>query len=249
MIKTGLDAGYDFKSYSDWQACSSSDSDYLAILRHDVDRFPHRALAMAQGEHALGVTSTYFFRTRPCSFRPAIIREIASLNHEIGYHYEDLSSTRGNFDAAVESFGVNLQLFDGLFPVRMVAMHGSPLSPHHNLDLWEIARPEDFGVKDATISFDFSSFVYLTDTGRTFAQSGSNLRDHIPSLKHGTHSFNGTDSVKRVLAERAFGKFVVSCHPERWTNSPLGWSIQLAQDRGVNAVKRALAYLRPPKAS
>ncbi|MDZ7721988.1 MAG: hypothetical protein U5R06_03960 [candidate division KSB1 bacterium] len=63
---------------------------YGIILRHDVDRRPEYALAMAQLEAEYGIRGTYYFRIVPESFQPHIIRQIAELGHEIGYHYEDV---------------------------------------------------------------------------------------------------------------------------------------------------------------
>ncbi len=42
----------------------------VAILRHDVDRKPENALAVARLERELGVTSSFYFRTTGrCLFR------------------------------------------------------------------------------------------------------------------------------------------------------------------------------------
>jgi len=52
---------------------------------------PENSLQTAKIEHSLGIRSTYFFRIIPETFKPEIIRQIADLGHEIGYHYEDLT--------------------------------------------------------------------------------------------------------------------------------------------------------------
>jgi len=62
----------------------------VLILRHDVDKLPGNALTMARLEEEAGVRASYYFRIIPETFKPEIIREIAGLGHEIGYHYEDL---------------------------------------------------------------------------------------------------------------------------------------------------------------
>lgn len=66
--------------------------DKFVVLRHDVDRKPEKALRMAKIEADFGIRSTYFFRVTDESFDPKIIQEIAFLGHEIGYHYENLST-------------------------------------------------------------------------------------------------------------------------------------------------------------
>ena len=62
----------------------------IIVLRHDVDRLPQNSLKTAQIEHELGIHGSYYFRIVPESFDEKIIREIAALGHEIGYHYEDV---------------------------------------------------------------------------------------------------------------------------------------------------------------
>lgn len=59
----------------------------FCLIRHDVDRRPHNALRMAKLEHSEGLRATYFFRTKRHTFVSDIISTIASLGHEIGYHY------------------------------------------------------------------------------------------------------------------------------------------------------------------
>ncbi len=63
----------------------------FVILRHDVDARPQNSLRLARLEHTLGIQGTYYFRI-PHTFQPSIIQEIASLGHEIGYHYETLAT-------------------------------------------------------------------------------------------------------------------------------------------------------------
>ena len=62
----------------------------VLLLRHDVDRLPQNSLKLAQIEHSLGIKGTYYFRVVPESYDLEIINKIASLGHEIGYHYEDV---------------------------------------------------------------------------------------------------------------------------------------------------------------
>ncbi|GAJ01979.1 unnamed protein product, partial [marine sediment metagenome] len=67
----------------------------FVILRHDVDRKPLNALRMAELENRRGIKSTYYFRSVKGVFNPKIIRKIHGLGHEVGYHYETLSKTKG----------------------------------------------------------------------------------------------------------------------------------------------------------
>ena len=74
------------------------------VLRHDVDRSPKNALRLAKLENEYGIRSSYYFRIVKKSNDPDIIKAIANLGHEIGYHYEDLSITNGNKHLAIKYF-------------------------------------------------------------------------------------------------------------------------------------------------
>ena len=56
-------------------------------LRHDVDLLPQNSLRTAKMEAEMGMKGIYYFRAVPESWDEAIIKEIAALGHEIGYHY------------------------------------------------------------------------------------------------------------------------------------------------------------------
>jgi hypothetical protein len=64
----------------------------LVILRHDVDLKPQNSLATAKIEYEMGIKGSYYFRMVPESYNIDIIREIANLGHEIGYHYETMDT-------------------------------------------------------------------------------------------------------------------------------------------------------------
>jgi len=60
-------------------------------------------------ENELGIKSVYYFRIVAQSYNENIIKQIADLGHEIGYHYEDLSSCHGVYENAIKRFDKNLQ--------------------------------------------------------------------------------------------------------------------------------------------
>lgn len=64
----------------------------VVILRHDVDLRAKNSLITAQIEHDLGIVGSYYFRIVKDSNNPNIIRKIAELGHEIGYHYETMDT-------------------------------------------------------------------------------------------------------------------------------------------------------------
>jgi len=209
------------------------------VLRHDVDRLPGRALALGRLEAQQGMRSTYFFRTRRVSFRPGVIRELLRLGHEIGYHYECLSDTRGDVDSAWRLFQAELRKFDRFGGVRTIAMHGRPFSRHDNRDLWEKYDYREAGVQvEAYLSLDADRYAYFTDTGRRW-DSELNRRDFLgrggasrETVRTTLELIGLTQEMERVP--------VISTHPERWAASTPGWLQVLATDQLTNALKMTL---------
>lgn len=65
------------------------------VIRHDVDISAKKALSMAGVEHCFGFRTSYYFRKR--TFSPKIMYQVSQLGHEVGYHYEVLDRTRGDY--------------------------------------------------------------------------------------------------------------------------------------------------------
>ncbi len=81
--------GYLFQSFEEF---INRPTEKVVILRHDVDHFPLHSLVTAKLENNRRIKGTYYFRIVKQSFNPVIIKEISDLGHEVGYHYEDVSS-------------------------------------------------------------------------------------------------------------------------------------------------------------
>ena len=83
-----LASGYFFQTLQDF---IQQPEDKTVILRHDVDRKPENALVIAKIEKDAGIKASYYFRIVKESYDENIIKKIAEMGHEIGYHYENLS--------------------------------------------------------------------------------------------------------------------------------------------------------------
>jgi hypothetical protein len=213
------------------------------VLRHDVDRKASNSLRMACLEHDHGVVSTYYFRITKGAFRPEIIREVASLGHEIGYHYEDYARAQGDVGRALECFGRHLTMLREHADIRTIAMHGSPLSAYDNRDLWKAESFDRFGIiGEAFVSIDYSDTYYFTDSGRTWAETGANLRDRVETRV--TAPAGTTDELCAFLKQYPSAKVALIAHPERWEAGIVRWWVQYAMDTAVNFVKRGLRVVR-----
>jgi len=216
----------------------------FAMIRHDVDRRPIKALRMAQLENQMGIRSTYYFRVKPHLFKPWIIRAIRRLGHEIGYHYETLSDARGDHASAVEQFRNNLKMLRLYAPINTIAMHGRPFSPYNNLDLWRGRkfRSQLIGNDDILgeiyLGIDYSDVAYICDTGRNWDQKRSNRRDFVntnvnASLKNGV-------ALLRAINNKRWQKIVLQVHPERWSENEIEYFLQYLNDSCINLVKKLL---------
>ena len=103
--------------------------DKVVLLRHDVDARPENARHMGRLEHGFGLQATYYFRTVPATYKPDVIQTLSQWGHEIGYHYETLSTTKGDFNAAIELFQRELAAMRTLCEVNTICMHGKPCHP------------------------------------------------------------------------------------------------------------------------
>jgi len=220
----------------------------IIVFRHDVDRKPQRALRMARVEYELGIKATYYFRFNKNVFQPHLIREIASMGHEIGYHYETLDKAKGSYERAIQIFRDELAKAREVTEVRTICMHGNPLTKWGNRDLWSKYDFRDFGlVGEAYLSF--GDITYFSDTGRTWS-SKNKVKDVLPSAvyagveKVGGHNITNTDSLIELIKSGKIEPIYILVHPERWSNSLASWLTDLTLDTGVNLGKRILTLLK-----
>ena len=211
-----------------------------AIVRHDVDRKVMNSLSMAELEHDLGIQSTYYFRY-PYTFQKEVIRKIHSLGHEIGYHYEVLSKTNGDFQKAISLFEQELQEFRKICRIDTICMHGRPQSRFDNRDLWKKFRFEDFGIfGEAYLSL--SGMTYFSDTGRNWAGQ-HNMRDYL-SQSGSSPCFASTDALIHALRTNPYSQVYLSVHPQRWGTSLHGLVQEYSTDLLLNAGKKIISVIR-----
>lgn len=217
-------------------------------LRHDVDLKPQNSLATAKIESELGWKATYYFRAVPESWDEDIIREIAGLGHEIGYHYESLTTCNGDLDAAWEDFKSNLARLEAVVgkPVTKICMHGSPKSKWDSRDIWKKYEYCSVGVEyEPYLDTDFSRTFYLTDTGRRWDGFRVSVRDRIPEYQDRWEKdglvFHSTDDVIRAVHDGFLPHSVmITTHPQRWNDSFVPWLKELLLQNAKNLVKRLM---------
>lgn len=252
LLTTLQQAGYHFLTFE--QYCVSQgegtlpDTPYV-ILRHDVDMRPLNSLRIAQIEHQLGIRASYYFRIVPRSNQPDLIRAIAALGHEIGYHYEDMALVHGDTTQAIAHFRRSLAYFRRFYPVCTICMHGAPTSRFDGRDLWKYYNYHDENIiGEPYFDMDFSSCLYLTDTGRCFDGYKVSVRDKIPRYQDqwtaAGLTYHSTFDVIHAISSHALHRnLMITTHPQRWTSSTVAWTQELLLQSLKNIVKRILIHL------
>jgi hypothetical protein len=210
------------------------------ILRHDVDRKPEKALKMAELENSLGIISTYYLRIKEEVFIPSIIKKIADMGHEIGYHYEVLDKAGGNLEKAIRIFEDELEEFRNICDVKTICMHGNPLSKWVNKDLWKKYDFRDFGIiGEPYLSIDYTKVLYLTDTGRRW-NSKFSVKDVVGANSQRSEKIKCTDDVIRLINKADSERMCILAHPNRWSDTFGAWLKELAWQNMKNVGKAVL---------
>ena len=237
FLKAAIDVGYQLTSYQDYL---NNNYEKVLILRHDVDKKPQNSLRTAQLQNQLGVKGTYYFRAVPESFDEEIIKKIAALGHEIGYHYEDLTICKGNYEEAIQHFKKWLEKLRKFYPVKTICMHGSPLSKYDNRKLWEKFNYQDYDlIVEPYFDINFDEVFYITDTGRKWDGNKVSVRDKVKTQFN--LSFHTTDEIIEAFKMREMpNQIMQNIHPQRWTNNNKEWWQELWLQRVKNSIKKAI---------
>lgn len=255
LLKAIKSTGYPVSTIFDFLKCPP---EKCIILRHDVDRAINRNLEMAKLEHRYGIKSTYYFRHIEETFKPEVILQMAKMGHEIGFHYEVMDKAKGNPEKAIEIFKKELEdlrkVTEGVTDVRTACMHGNPLKPWSNRDLWKKYDFKDFGIAgEPYFSIDYSKVLYLTDTGRTWAdlkirvkdtinRSGINASTGLTNI--GLNSISSTDDVIQLIQSRKIPQICLLVHPNRWCEDYRGWTKELLFQNIKNVGKAGIVWYR-----
>lgn len=237
--------GYRFLTFEQYCMISPNERpERYIVLRHDVDLKAENSLRVAEIEHELGICASYYFRVVSQSNRPAIIRAIAALGHEIGYHYEDMAITNGNIQQAYEHFQQQLAYFREFYPVRTICMHGAPTSKWDGRELWRHYDYKKLGIiGEPYFDMDFSQAFYLTDTGRRWDGYRVSVRDKIPQYQDQWTEqglvFRHTHDIMDAIEKDTLPQHImVTTHPQRWTNNVVKWFVELLMQSTKNTIKR-----------
>jgi hypothetical protein len=224
------------------------------ILRHDVDLKPEKSLKFAKVLLEKGIKGTFYFRTTPCSWDVEIMKSIAFLGHEVGYHYECLdfianenkSLTKDDLlKLALKDFEKNLKKFHDVCEIKTISMHGRAFSKWDNRLLWKEFNYRDYDIiGEPYFDIDFSKVLYLTDSDRKW-NSKTRIFDKEFNTDKKNKSFNSTNEIIKAAKEgRLPDKIMMTFHPQRWHDSVIPWMKELVMQSAKNQVKRVLLRMR-----
>jgi hypothetical protein len=193
-LKDAQDRGYEFLKFEEYDKIKEDKK--CIFMRHDVDHDLNLAHKMAKIEKENNISSTYFIRMHSskynlCSLEGTkIIRDICSLGHEIGFHYEPSYSRYFNIDE------------DALFTQDLVYLEQSlgkkivSVSPHEPTREGTFKLSQDLlnqnGIKYQAYDDMFvRDMKYISDSSCNWREGGMHyfIADEVPKLCILTHPF------------------------------------------------------------
>ncbi len=214
------DISQKYKTITINQVLNNLDEKRWIVIKHDVETSPLKALDLAKIENLYGIKATYFVQADLVEDNHKILQEIASLGHEVTYHYDVLDANGGDYKKATFEFQNNLELFKKYgFEVATVCPHGNPLMIRDN---W--SSNKDFFRKDEIRNL-FSDildvvvelptkidYTYISDAGYGFKKI---VNIHNNDIKNdGDISLKDYKKLLEVFS--CEDRVVFSTHPHRW---------------------------------
>ena len=252
LLKSLQHAGYFFQTFE--QFIQKPHKRGL-VLRHDVDARPENSLRFARLQAEAGIGGSYYFRVVPQSYNPPIIKEIASLGHEVGYHYETMDHVSSKFqvsssrlrsedliEAAYEEFCSNLEMIRKIVPVETICMHGSPRSKYDNKMIWDKYDYKSLGlIGEPYFDIDFRKVGYLTDTGRRWNGDKVSIRDKVNNPFN--FNFRSTQDIINSVHQLP-NQVMFTFHPQRWNSRTLPWIKEFVWQNTKNGIKYFVIKIR-----
>jgi hypothetical protein len=244
--------GFSFQTFNEYL---EEPIEKVIVLRHDVDLKPENSLRIAKIENSLGIKGSFYFRVIQKSWNEEIIRQIANLGHEVGYHYETMdtvsrnlkyfsrkdNSTEDLIDAAFEEFCINTRKFREIYPIKTICMHGSPLSKFDNRDIWKKYNYKNLNLTgEPFFDIDFNKVLYLTDTGRRWDGKKVSVRDKVNQTQlQQKYHFKSTISIINNI-DNLPDQIMINIHPQRWNNNCFSWIKEFFFQNFKNIIKRII---------
>ena len=242
LLKAFKSHGFNFQTFAEFLTNPNNNN---IVLRHDVDLLPQNSLRFAKIQADFGIVGTYYFRTVPESWDERIVKQISDLGHEIGYHYESLTTCNGNIDLAYNDFCKNLECIRKIAKVDTICMHGSPRSKWDSKDLWKFYDYKQLGIiGEPYFDINFDEVFYLTDTGRRWDGWRFSVRDKVNQQEDWNKNglvYKSTNEIINALNNNSFPqKAMITFHPQRWNKIGVLYFLEFISQTIKNQIKRQL---------
>ena len=217
------------------------DTNWL-LIKHDVETNVPKALKLAQIEHKYNIKATYYIQADLVEENHKTLQEIASLGHEVSYHYDVLDEFDGDMIEARESFVSNIEMFNRYgFDIKSICPHGNPIKIR---DGW--SSNKDF-FRDRDIQKDFSdildivvalpnildSYSYISDAGYSFKLI-SDVANNDKKESRDKPISNLLDNINPN------SKTILSTHPHRWESSSFKFILKVYGFKIIKTVAKKL---------
>jgi hypothetical protein len=218
---------------------------------------------MAALEAERKISTTYYIRRRFFDDNIDLVRRIAGMGHQIGYHYEEVDTHQKapNLQVGRDAVGFfigSLLDIDRLgFHIRSICAHGNPLTDVDNRQVVHLLRDEKYLdqlaftfdreevktkvsqrlIGDASIDITGDDFdLYIPDTGRFNPKY--NLKDRIDNCP--ISGLSSLDDFRKVLSDDTNHRIYMNMHPDRWSGDMATWLFDFTFDTAKNMIKRLL---------
>jgi hypothetical protein len=122
-------------------------------------------------------------------------------------------------------------------------MHGRPFSRHRNTDLWRTVSLGEFGlIGEPYMTIDYSDFYYFTDSGMTWDNAESVIRDRVSGTR--VVRIRSTAELIDFLDVNRPPRVALLAHTDNWTNNPALWLWYRAMNTTANVLKRGVKVVR-----
>ena len=161
-------AGYTFVTMS--EAFEEKNSSKILMMRHDVDHQLDLARNMASLEHKNGAVSTYFFRISARNYNLfswegiSTVKEILSMGHEVGLHYEKYINDNQVFQQYMEYNLDLLRLLFGDDTFRGICPHEPSRNSKTDSSVLDNLKKSKGVLYDAYDSKIFEEYKYISDS-------------------------------------------------------------------------------------
>lgn len=196
----------------------------ICILRHDVEWGCINSFRQAELEARRGIRASYYFHGphRPKVFQPKEMERFVQLGHEVGYHYEVLDQTDGNFEKAKAIFEDELRQFrDAGFPTTTVCAHGNPrkrkIGYKSNYDILKrypnLLTEQELLGEASTSFFPTEEIFSVSDTGASMKAS---VKSNAVPVSGGT-----VKGLLDILHQSDPYLLHILTHPDYWSAGPV----------------------------